>query len=273
MIDNPADKFKQALAESARTLAGLPEMEVSYTPDPSGMSGQRMRLPPVSRRMKPEEVKLARGKADAMALRLRYHDEMAHAHRMPQGDMARGIYDALETARCEALGARAMPGVATNLDASLTERAEKSNWAGMESTDDAPLSEACALALRAAATGRPLPKAGANLVKLFADKFDENSAESIASLIANLDNQDEFAKQAWDLIDAMGYGEELGAPPDETDFDDSPPEEDEGQSEDEDGGEDQQQQGEQDDSPPEASDDDASGDESSADAQAVMVDE
>ena len=273
MSDNPADKFKQALAESARTLAGLPEMEVTYTPDPSGMSGQRMRLPPVSRRMKAEEVKLARGKADAMALRLRYHDEMAHAHRMPQGDMARGIYDALETARCEALGARAMPGVATNLDASLTERAEKSNWAGMESTDDAPLSEACALALRVAATGRPLPKAGANLVKLFADKFDENSAESIASLIANLDNQDEFAKQAWDLIDAMGYGEELGAPPDETDFDDSPPEEDEGQSEDEDGGEDQQQQGEQDDSPPEASDDDASGDESSADAQAVMVDE
>ncbi len=274
MSDNPADAFKQALAESARTIAGLPEIEVSYTPDPSGMSGQRMRLPPVSRKMNPEEVKLARGKADALALRLRYHDESAHAYRMPQGDMAREIYGALETARCEALGARAMPGVAANLDASLTERGKKANWAGISNTEDAPLAEACALALRAAATGRSLPDSCANLIRLFSDKFDENSAKSIASLIANLDNQEEFSKQAWDLIDAMGYGDELGAPPDETDFDDSPPEEDESQDEEEDqSGEDQQQDGEQDDSPPESSDDDASGDDSSAETTAVMVDD
>ncbi|MCL4143330.1 UNVERIFIED_CONTAM: hypothetical protein GTU68_031080 [Idotea baltica] len=272
-VDNQSDRFKQALAEAARTVAGDPEMEVTYTPDPSGMSGQRMRLPPVSRRMKPEEVKLARGKADAMALRLRFHDDMAHARRMPQGDMARGIYDALETARCEALGARAMPGVATNLDAALTERADKSNWAGITDAEQAPLSEAIALTMRAAATGRALPKSAKGLVQLFADKFDETSMTSMASLIQNLDNQDEFAKQAWDLIDAMGYGEELGAPPDETDFDDSPPEEDESEGEDEQGGDEQSTDGEQDDSPPEASEDDASGDESSADASAVMVDD
>jgi cobaltochelatase CobT len=260
MSDNPADKFKQALAESARTLAGEPDLEVSYSQDPAGVSGRRMRLPPVSRRLKPEEVKTARGEADAMALRLRYHDASAHSYRMPQGDMARGIYDALETARSEALGARAMPGVATNLDANLRERGNKANWAGLSDPDDAPLADACALALRAAATGRPLPKSAANLVRLFGDKFDENSASCIASLIANLDDQDAFAKDAWGLIEAMGYGDELGAPPDETDFDDDQSSDDDDQQEDDgEDGESQDQGDEQDDAPPEASDEDASG--------------
>ena len=47
MSDSPTDAFKQALAETARTIAGEPELEVSYTADPSGVAGRRMRLPQV----------------------------------------------------------------------------------------------------------------------------------------------------------------------------------------------------------------------------------
>ena len=269
--DNPADRFKQALAEAARTVAGDPELEVAYTADPSGVSGRRMRLPPVTRRLDPAEVRLARGKADAMALRLRHHDEAAHARRMPQGENARGIYEALETARCEALGARAMPGVASNLDAALAERAEKANWAGLTDPGDAPLSAACAMALRSAATGRELPAAARSLVKLFADRFDENAAGSLARMIGSLDDQEAFAKNAWSLIDAMGYADELGPSPDDRDEGDSPPEDDENEPLQDDETGEQSADGEQDDTPPEASDEDASGDESMDDATAVMV--
>ena len=107
--DNPADPFKKALAEATKVMADDPELSVSYTVDPSGVSGDNMRLPQVSRRMSREEVLLARGTADALALRRKFHDDATHAKYTPQGEMARDLYEAMETARCEAMGARHMP--------------------------------------------------------------------------------------------------------------------------------------------------------------------
>ena len=55
--------------------------------------------------------------ADAMALRLRFHDEGLHATRAPQSENARAVFRSLERVRCEALGSRMMAGVANNLRA------------------------------------------------------------------------------------------------------------------------------------------------------------
>ena len=72
--DNPADPFKKALAETTRVMADDPELGVTYSVDPPGQTGDSVRLPQISRRMTREEVLLARGTADAYALRHRYHD-------------------------------------------------------------------------------------------------------------------------------------------------------------------------------------------------------
>ena len=37
--DNPADPFKKALAEATKVMANNPELNVNYTVDPSGISG------------------------------------------------------------------------------------------------------------------------------------------------------------------------------------------------------------------------------------------
>ena len=77
--DNPADAFKKALAEASKVLANDPDLNVSYSVDPSGLTGDAMRLPQVSRRMTRDEVLLARGTADALALTRRYHYGQTHA--------------------------------------------------------------------------------------------------------------------------------------------------------------------------------------------------
>ena len=69
--DNPADPFKKALAEATKVMADAPELTVTYSVDPPGMTGDAMRLPQVTRRMTRDEVLLARGTADALALRHR----------------------------------------------------------------------------------------------------------------------------------------------------------------------------------------------------------
>lgn len=58
--DNPADPFKKALAEATKVMANNPELTINYTVDPSGISGDSIRLPQISRRMSSEEVLVAR---------------------------------------------------------------------------------------------------------------------------------------------------------------------------------------------------------------------
>jgi len=140
--DNPADPFKKALAEATKVMADDPELSVSYTVDPSGLSGESMRLPQVSRRMTREEVLLARGTADALALQRRYHDDATHARYAPPGDMARDLYEAMEVARCEAMGARDMPGTASNIDVKIGHEALRRGYDQCKQPADAPLSVA-----------------------------------------------------------------------------------------------------------------------------------
>ena len=74
--DNPADPFKKALAEATKVMANDPELAVSFSVDPAGQTAESIRLPQVSRRMTREEVLLARGTADAFALRHKFHNTM-----------------------------------------------------------------------------------------------------------------------------------------------------------------------------------------------------
>ena len=81
--NNPADPFKKALSEATRALAADPDLEVAFSVDPPGLRNDAMRLPQVTRRMSREEVMLARGTADAYALRLRFHDAATHRRYTP----------------------------------------------------------------------------------------------------------------------------------------------------------------------------------------------
>ncbi|MDQ7069503.1 MAG: cobaltochelatase subunit CobT, partial [Rhodobacterales bacterium] len=91
--DNPADPFKKALAEATRVMADDPDLTVSYSVDPSGLSGEAMRLPQISRRMTRDEVLLARGTADALAMNRKYHNEAMHARYAPPAGIARDLYE------------------------------------------------------------------------------------------------------------------------------------------------------------------------------------
>ncbi|MEM9140885.1 MAG: cobaltochelatase subunit CobT, partial [Pseudomonadota bacterium] len=145
-------------------------------------------------------------------------------------------------ARCEAIGARSMPGVADNLDARLGHLAERAGWEGMTSTADAPLADAASMLLRKAATGRELPKGCEQLVDIWQGFFDSHIEQGLDAIGDVLDNQPEFAKRSWQIIDELGYGDQLGDDPDQEepeDMDGEPEDQqDDDQAQDQDGGED-----------------------------------
>jgi len=213
--DNPADPFKKALAEATKVMADDPELNVAYTVDPAGMAGDTIRLPQVSRRMTRDEVLLARGTADALAMQRKYHDMNTHARYAPPGDMARSIYEAMEVARCEAMGARDMPGTAGNIDAKIESEARRAGYDQIKQSADAPLSVAAGYLIRHLATGRDLPPAAANVMDLWRGFIENQAGGTLEDLQERLSDQAAFAKFARQIIEDLGYGDQLGDDPDE----------------------------------------------------------
>ncbi|SNR26667.1 cobaltochelatase subunit CobT [Puniceibacterium sediminis] len=255
--DNPADPFKKALAEATKVMAHDRDLTVSYSVDPSGVSGDSMRLPQVSRRMTRDEVLLARGTADALALYHRYHDARTHSRYAPPGDMARELYESMETARCEAMGARDMPGTAGNIDTKIAHEATRRGYDQVKQASDVPLAVGAGYLIRHLATGRDLPPGAQNVMDLWRGFIEDQAGGSLDALQDKLANQSEFAKFARQIISDLGYGDQLGDDPDDMD--------DTAEDQAEDGGEEEQD--------PDSTGDDEEGEEDSESSPESSQDE
>lgn len=238
--ENPADPFKKALAEATKTLANAPELVVNFTADPSGAAQETMRLPQLPRAIRRKDVLVARGTADALAMHRRFHDPAQHRRYLPEGEMARGLYQALEVARCEALGARAMPGTASNIDAKYNDDAINAGLDLVADQSKAPLPMAAGALLRAIATGREVPAAQQPMVDLWRGMLEGEAGASMEQIAQRIDDPAEFARLAREVIRDLGYGDQLGddpdAPDDETENTAEPDEEDTQENEQDDSG-------------------------------------
>ncbi len=239
--DNPAEPFKKALAEATKAMANEPELAVTYSVDPPGLSNDAARLPQVTRRITRQEVLLARGTADAYAMRLRFHNDATHRRYAPDGEVARGLYEAMETARCEALGARAMPGTAGNIDAKIAEEAGRAGYAQITERAEAPLPAAAGYLVRHLATGRDLPEGAAQVMDLWKSFLEQQAGDTLANVSEVLDNQADFARFTRQVIEDLGYGDQLGDDPDAEDPESEPEAEpDQDQQDSQDQGDDQE---------------------------------
>src|SRR5436305_836784 len=183
------DLFRRALAGASRAIAHDPEVEVVFASDNAPASGKTARVPSPGPSLEPRLVAEARGAADSVALRLRHHDQALHARAAPMDVEARAVFDALETARVEALGARSMGGVRDNL-AQLTEaRVRGDAIVRARSAEEVPLSTALGLIARQRLTGEAPPKAASCGLELIAPWIEDKAAAELDALALTLDDQ------------------------------------------------------------------------------------
>src|SRR3954471_15446788 len=113
--ESPTEPFKRAVTGCMRAIARKPELEVSFAAERPGFVGGKARLPEPPRKLSRQDAAIVRGHADAIALRLACHSPAIHRRLVPGGQQARAVFEAVEQARVEAIGARRMAGVAKNL--------------------------------------------------------------------------------------------------------------------------------------------------------------
>jgi cobaltochelatase CobT len=209
------DLFRRVLAGAARAIAKDADVEVVFASDNAPATGKTARVVSPGPALERQMVAEARGAADSAALRLRYHDPRLHARVAPMDIEARAVFDALEMARVEALGARSMGGVRENL-AKLTEaRVRGDAIVRARSAEEVPLSTAVSLLARERLSGEAPPLAAAAGLKLVAPWIEEKAAGELDALALTLDDQAAFARLSRRLLEDL----ELSAADDQTEED------------------------------------------------------
>ena len=200
---NVTDEFRRALAGASRAIARDPEVDVIFATDIAPPSGKTARVPSPGPALDAKLVAEARGAADALALRLRYHDPALHARVAPADVDARAVFDALETARVEALGARAMGGVKENLARLTDARVRADAIVRARTAEEVPLATAVGLIARERLTAETPPKAALPGLKLIAPWIEEKAAAELDALALTLDDQAGFAKLSRRLLEDL----------------------------------------------------------------------
>ena len=204
------EPLRQAIAGCVRSVAGSNEVEVSFANERPGLAGERMRLPEISRKPTAQEIAVTRGLGDSMALRLACHDSDMHATMSPQGADARLVFDAVEQARVESIGALRMAGMGSNIRAMNTEKYAKANFSGVERQEDAPIGEAVAMLVREKLTGETPPASAGKVLDLWRPFIEEKASGDLDDLSKVITDQKAFSRLVRRMLTSMQMAEDFG---------------------------------------------------------------
>jgi cobaltochelatase CobT len=204
----PTEPFKRAVMGCLRAIARQPELEVSFAAERPGLAGGKARLPEPPRKLTRKDAAIVRGHADSIALRLACHDPAVHRRLAPGGQQARAVFDAIEQARVEAIGARRMQGVAQNLTAMLDDRFHRGKYDDIADRADAPIEDALAMMVRERLTGEPPPAAAKKLVELWRPLIEARAGRDLDRLERVLEDQRRFGDTVHDLLDSLDMGDD-----------------------------------------------------------------
>jgi len=211
----PLDPFKRAVTLTTRSIAADSAMEVVFTSEPPGLAGKIARLPEPSRVPSKSEIAVIRGHADAAALSVACHDPSLHETLAPSGGEARAVFEAIEEARVEAIGARRMQGVAANLAARMEQRYERSRFAEVADRSEAPLPDALGLLVREKLTGQTPPAKARAVVNLWRPWIEGRARTVLDRMPEMLFDQDAFGRLTRELLAALNLADKLDQREDE----------------------------------------------------------
>ena len=205
----PAEPFKRVLGLAVRAIAGDDEINVTYAPGKPELDGKHVQLPEPSRVPSLKEIAVIRGWADSLALTAACHDVKLHARLAPRAGPAKAVFEAVERARIEALGANRMPGMAANLSARVEDQYGHGRYAEITERADAPLEDALSLMVRERLTGAAPPDTARAMVELWRPWIEERAGRTLACLNKHVEDQEAFGRTLRDMLKVLDLSEEL----------------------------------------------------------------
>ena len=222
MSKTDSEQFKVSTSSTLRAISRKKDLEVTYseveTPTGDIRNLNRPRIPAPSSDMTQQKRNLIRGCADTYALKLAHHDQRLHRSNGQNDLRAQAGMDALEQARCDAIGITSMDGVAQNLNEVLEEKSKRRGFDGIQEREDISLADALHIVARTEMSGLAPPPSAEKAYELWQPWIMERLKQAgFDDLKSVMNDQKAFAKIARSLLQDL----ELPVDPDgDQDIDD-----------------------------------------------------
>ncbi|MCI5061280.1 MAG: cobaltochelatase subunit CobT [Alphaproteobacteria bacterium] len=209
MENKTTETLKNAVAATLRTLSGRKAIDVSYNASerydrPTPAQKDRATLPLPERELDKTDKTLLRASADAKALHLHHHKDALHQQNTPLDLTAKAVFDALEQARCEAIGANQMTGVKDNLNQLLDEKCKRLGYDKIEQREDSNIADALHLCARTSLTGEAVPPHAKAIMNKWQPWIEEKlGPDGLKQLTPHLHDQAAFAQITRELMAQM----------------------------------------------------------------------
>ena len=131
---------------------------------------------------------------------MRHHDPSLHARLKPGGDVAPAIFEMLEQARVEAIGAKRMSGLDDNIAAALEDRYRREGLHRVTERNDATMPEAVRLMARQMFTGAEPPPAAQGVFDQWEAELRDKIGADLEELSAFVNDQAAYSRAARQLI-------------------------------------------------------------------------
>ncbi|MEQ1899944.1 MAG: cobaltochelatase subunit CobT [Devosia sp.] len=189
----------QQLSAAARSVAGVVSLNIEVGDKAGSASGLKVALSELT----DANLPALRGRLDAAALFLRFHDPELHARLAPAGEGDRRFADLLESVRCEALGAAIFPGVEENIIAYHHDRLRRSDLLGAHLASLIPLAEALRMVVRDTLTARSDPSVATSGFWMWDRWLRDRLSPELESLAAAKHDQASFAAARRRFMEAL----------------------------------------------------------------------
>lgn len=209
---SPENRLKTATSAAVRAIAGQ-NVEVNFAkdhrtpglfaPTPLRDNDAPITLSWTFNEYAPEtSIATLRAQADSQAFRRRYSDAGTHRAQRPRNDQAAVIFDLLERARFEALGARAYDGAANNIRTHLNQSCgnieiTEEHAGGLEAT-----SQALYFAMRREMLGEEPPAGYRHAIASIEEKIGSDTLPQLARL---MEDQESYARQTRGILGQLDY--------------------------------------------------------------------
>ena len=194
---NSDEMIERRIAAAYKAIVGKPEMDISFGANNEGSNiGQSVRLPrPKSNAYK--DVQIARGEADFLAFKHRFHNAHLHANKRPIDEDQAKLFNALEDARIEAIGTHKYSGAGNNVSDALNTRYDRMDLNhSVEHLGESAWAEALRVFSRKVFSDKEIPSGALGLQKEFGNRFNDDLKNQLLRLKASIDNQEDFANDA-----------------------------------------------------------------------------
>ncbi|AHC73714.1 cobaltochelatase large subunit [Candidatus Endolissoclinum faulkneri L5] len=194
------EDIKTSIAACLRAMSAKINLTVIYGVQPALISSSSAYLPLPTKQLNSDALAHLRGEADSIALRLKHHNKEIHARYVPKRQIERKIFEAMEQARSDAIGALRMVGVAHNLSIKLNNNFKSKD--GLDRAKKKALSLVDVMYLMAweSITGELPPKCVQELIDIWRPWVYNKVGNNLKKLILNIENQNVFAQLVCQII-------------------------------------------------------------------------